>query len=234
MEGFGTKILFEIPILGGIPLTETVVNTWIIMAILTIFAVFATRRFDKIPRGIQNVVEAIVDVINKFTAQTMGEDKKGFSAYMGTLFLFLLLANLFGLFGLRPPTADLNTTFALAIMTFLIIHTNGVRRKGAKKYLKGFLEPFPAMLPLNIIGELALPISLAFRLFGNIIGGVIIVGLLYGGLASLSGMLGITFIPVLQAAIPVVFHLYFDLFAGVLQTFIFVMLSMVFISMAMD
>ncbi len=112
-------------------------------------------------------------------------------------------------------------------------HGFGIKSKGTGTYLKGFLEPFPALLPLNIIGELANPISLGFRLFGNIIGGLIIMNLLYGALAGLSGYLGIP-LPIFQAGIPAVLHIYFDLFAGLLQSFIFTMLTMVFVSMAMD
>jgi len=230
-EGFGPKVIFD---LWGIPVTETVVNTWIIMIILVVISLILTRGLKKVPRGKQNVAEALVESINNLTTQTMGEDKKAFSSYMGSLFLLLLFANLFGLIGLRPPTADINTTFAFAGLTFVMIHFFGARRKGIGKYLKGFLEPFPLLLPLNIMGELATPISLSFRLFGNIVGGIIVVSLLYGGLASLSAALGLANFPIFQAGIPVIFHMYFDLFAGVLQTFIFIMLSMVFISLAMD
>ncbi|SES83234.1 ATP synthase F0 subcomplex A subunit [Natronincola peptidivorans] len=231
---FGPKVIFEIPILGGIPVTETVVNTWLIMLVLTVLAVIGGKAFKKVPTGRQNVVEVVVDAINKLTIQTMGEDKKTFASYMGALFLFLLCANLFGLLGLRPPTADVNTTFALAALTFCMIHFFGAKRKGVGGYLKGFLEPIPFLLPLNILSELATPISLSFRLFGNIVGGLIIMSLVYGGLIGLSSAVGLGSFPIFQAGIPIALHLYFDVFAGVLQTFIFVMLSMVFISIAMD
>ncbi len=230
-EGFGPKIVGEI---AGIYISETVVVTWIIMAVFTILAIAVTRNFDKIPTGVQNVVEMLVDAMNKFTAQTMGEDKKGFAPYMGTLFLFLLVANLIGLLGLRPPTADVNTTFALSVLTFVMTIGFGIKSKGIVKYIKSFFEPLPFLVPLNILGELANPISLSFRLFGNIVGGVIIMSLVYGGLATLSGALGLESIPIFQAVIPVALHAYFDVFAGILQSFIFVMLSMVFISGAMD
>ncbi|MCC5909656.1 MAG: F0F1 ATP synthase subunit A [Clostridiaceae bacterium] len=231
---FGPQVIFELPILGGIPVTETVVNTWIIMIVLTIVSIIGTRTFKRVPRGRQNVVEMVVESLNNLTVQTMGEDKKYFSSYIGTLFLFLLVANLFGLIGLRPPTADVNATFALAGLSFIMIHFFGAKSKGTGGYLKDFLEPFPFMLPMNIIGQLATPISLAFRLFGNIIGGLIIMSLAYGGLLTLSESLGLSFFPIFQAGIPIVFHLYFDLFAGALQTFIFVMLTMVFVKIAMD
>jgi len=231
MEGFGPMIMFEI---AGMPISETVVVTWIIMAILTIFSIIVTRNFENIPKGMQSAVEMLVDSINKFTVQTMGEDKKGFSAYMGTIILFLALGNIIGLIGLRPPTADLNTTFALAILTFVLIHANSIRSKGVGGSMKGLMEPVPFLLPINILGEIATPISLAFRLFGNIVGGLVIMALLYQALGALSGMIGLAAIPIFQAGIPAVLHVYFDLFAGLLQAFIFVMLSMVYISNAME
>lgn len=231
MEGFGPRIVFTLP--GNIPVTETVTVTWLIMAVLAVFSYFATRKLDKVPNKFQNVVEILVDAINNLTKQTMGEDKMRFAPYMGTLILFIGIANISGLFGLRPPTADINTTFGLAIMTFFMVHYNAIKSNGIKNYMKGYLEPMPFLLPLNIIGELANPISLSFRLFGNIVGGLIIMSLLYGALASLSGSLGIP-IPIFQTGIPAVLHIYFDLFAGLLQSFIFTMLTMVFIAMAMD
>lgn len=230
--GFGPRIVFELP--GGIPITETVTTTWIIMAFLIGFSYFATRRFEKVPKGLQNALELIIDGVYGLTGQSMGEEKKkAFAPYMGTLMIFLVFANLAGLLGLRPPTADLNTTFALAAITFVMIHGNGIRRKGIGGYLKGFLDPIPVMLPINIIGELATPISLSFRLFGNIVGGLIIVNLLYGALGSLGLKFGID-IPIFMTAIPAPMHIYFDVFAGVLQSFIFTMLTMVFVSLAMD
>lgn len=231
---FGPKIIFELPFLDGIPVTETVVNTWLIMLVLVVLSILGTRAMKLIPDGRQNVTEIVVDALNKLTAQTMGEDKMGFAPYMGTLFLMLLFMNLLGLLGLRPPTADLNTTLALAIMTFCMIHFFGAYTKGLGTYLKGFTEPFVFLLPLNIMGELATPISLSFRLFGNIVGGVIVGALAYGGLTSLSTALGLSAFPLFQGGVPVLIHLYFDVFAGVLQSFIFVMLTMVFVSLAME
>ena len=231
---FGPKVIFELPFLDGIPVTETVINTWLIMAVLVVLSIIGTRSLQLVPKGKQNLAEIVVEVLNNLTKQTMGDDKMGFAPYMGTLFLMLLFMNLLGLLGLRPPTADLNTTLALAIMTFCMIHYFGARTKGLGTYLKGFTEPFVFLLPLNIMGELATPISLSFRLFGNIVVGLIVLSLAYGGLTGLSGMLGLSAFPLFQGAIPVVLHLYFDVFAGVLQTFIFVMLTMVFVSLAME
>lgn len=217
-EGFGPGI-YEI---AGYQLSETVIVTWLIMVFLVTFFFFATRKLKTVPGKFQAAIEVLVEAINGLVKQTMGEKNKKFAPYIGTLLLFIACANLAGLVGLRPPTADVNTTMALSIMTFLAIHGFGVRSKGLG-YFKGFLEPFPLLLPLNIIGELATPISLGFRLFGNIVGGLIIMNLLYSALGWFA------LIPV-----PAVLHIYFDLFAGILQSFIFCMLTMVFISMAID
>jgi F-type H+-transporting ATPase subunit a len=211
-----------IPVLGGVWITNTVVSTWIIMAVLVLISILLTRNLKEVPTGKQNVAEAIVGGVNDLVKQTMGEDKMYFAPYMGTLLMYLAFANLSGLLGMRPPTADLNTTFALSILTFAMTQIYGLKAK-KMGYLKGFCEPFAFMLPTNIIGELANPISLSFRLFGNILGGVVIMALVYSALGNLA------FIPV-----PAILHAYFDVFSGLIQTFIFVMLSMVFIAMAMD
>jgi len=230
--GFGPTVVFEI---AGIQVTETVTVTWFIMAVLTVFSILVTRNLKKVPGPLQSMVEALVEAVNNLTAQTMGEDKMGFAPYMGTLLVFLSIANLIGLIGMRPPTADVNTTMSLAMMTFILVHISGARSKGVGGYLKSFTEPLAPLLPLNIIGELANPISLGFRLFGNIVGGLVIMSLLYGGLASLSAsLLGSSAPPILSAGVPAVLHVYFDMFAGVLQSFIFTMLTMVYIAMAMD
>ncbi len=232
---FGAKVIYifpdSLPLIGGFRLTETVTTTWAIMAILMVGSYLLTRNLEKIPKGVQNMLEVFVDVVYNLVGSTMGEDKIRFAPYIGTLMMYLAFANLAGLLAVRPPTADLNTTLALALMTFFLIHFNGLRSKGLLGYLKGFIEPFPMLLPINILGELATPISLSFRLFGNIVGGMIIMSLIY---TALGGALTIGGIGFLQLGIPAVLHVYFDLFSGLLQTFIFAMLSMIFISGAMD
>lgn len=236
--GFGAKIMFtiseDIPIIGGVPVTETITTTWIIMAILIIGSIIFTRNLKRIPNGIQNIVETVVGSVYNLTETTMGSDKVGFAPYIGTLMMYLALANLAGLLGVRPPTADLNMTLSLALITFFMIHFNGIRRKGVLGYLKGFTEPFFLLTPINLIGEIATPVSLSFRLFGNIVGGSIIMALVYSALAAFSSALLGLDIPILQVGVPAVLHVYFDVFSGLLQTFIFAMLTMVFVSGAMD
>lgn len=218
-EGFGPKYVFD---LFGIPISQTTLTSWVIIVFIMIFVTFTVRNFKTIPAGMQNFIETLVDAINGLVKQTMGEQHMAFAPYMGSLLIYIALANIVGLFGLRPPTADINTTLALALMTFVAIHFFGVKYKGGR-YFKGFLEPMPFLLPLNIIGELATPVSLGFRLFGNVLGGMIIMTLLYNALGWFA------LIP-----LPALLHVYFDLFSGLLQSFIFTMLTMVFVSMAID
>lgn len=228
---FGPKIIVQFS--NGVFITETVINTWIIMAVLVIVSIILTRNMKLVPDGKQNVVEILVSTLTNLVGSSMGKDKLGFTPYMGTLMIFLVCANLWGLVGLRAPTADLNTTFALSILTFFMIHGFSIKRKGVFGWIKGtFLDPVPVMAPLNLISEVATPVSLAFRLFGNIVGGMIIMALVYNALGSILG--GVLPIPIFELGIPAVLHAYFDVFAGVLQAFIFTMLTMVFVSMAMD
>jgi F-type H+-transporting ATPase subunit a len=199
---------------------------WIVIAVLIVIGVFVkvrSKKFSEVPTGFQNLIEMIVEVFDDFTASNMGESGRKFSAYFGGLFFFILFANLSGLFGLRPPTANYAVPLGLALMTFVMIQANGVKAKGTLKYLKSLTEPVVLLTPLNIIGELANPVSLSFRLFGNIIGGTILMGLYYG------------LLPVfVKVGFPAFLHFYFDVFAGVLQAFVFTMLSMVFVSGAME
>lgn len=231
MDVNGPKVMFE---LAGIQITETVTNTWLIMAVLIAFAYFGGKNLKKVPKGMQLFVEFLVETIYNLVEETMGKRNMGYAPYIGTVFLLFMLSNLVGLLTLRAPTADLNTTLGMALVTFVLVQFNGLKYKGGGGYLKGFIEPLPALLPLNIIGELANPISLSFRLFGNISGGMVITGLLYGFLGWIStGLLHLPF-PLFMMGIPAFLSIYFDLFTGVLQSFIFVMLTMVFISMAQD
>ncbi|MBK5244456.1 MAG: F0F1 ATP synthase subunit A [Eubacteriaceae bacterium] len=209
----------------GFPITQTLVNMWIIFAIVFVLCYVLTKNMEKIPRKTQVIAEVMIDSMDNLVGQTMGKDKMGFAPYMLALIMFLAVANTSGLYGLRSPTADLNVTVGLALMTFFMTQGFGLKSKGIGGYLKSFLQPMPFLLPINIIGELANPVSLSFRLFGNMLGGLIIMSLLYSGLA------GLIYLPLV---IPIPFHFYFDIFAGLLQSFIFVMLSMVFVSMAMD
>ncbi len=205
----------------GFRVTYTQMNTWIIMGCLIIFAIIVRiklNKFKAVPNtGFQNFVEAIIEAMDNFVSSNMGTKYSYFGNWFFGVFAFILISNLIGLLGFRAPTADLATTAALGFSTFFLIHFMGIL-KAPKDYFKGYLEPFPFWIPMNIISNLATPVSLSFRLFGNILGGSIIMGLFY------------TLPAYVKVGIPAALHIYFDVFAGFLQTFIFVMLSMSFIA----
>lgn len=224
---FGNKTYTQVNVLGQkIDINDTLVSTWVIMGVLIIFALIvriSLKKFKQVPKGFQNFVETIVGGFNNFVSSTMGEANKSFAAFYAGMFIFILISNISGLFALRPPTADIATTFALALITFFMIQGFAIKSKGFRNYVKSFFEPMPFLFPINLIGELATPISLSFRLFGNMLGGTIIMGLVYS-------------IPTIfvKIGIPAALHVYFDLFAGVLQAMIFVILSMTFVSNSLN
>lgn len=219
---FGNKNLSVLFTWGDktVYLTETIFATWIVMGILFIFTIFVNirlRKFRGVPRGFQNVIEALIDMMRKFATETLGEELEQLNGYFFGAFTFILVSNYSGMFGLRPPTSDLATTGALALITFFFIHGLGLtKQKG--KYLKSYIEPVALFLPINLIGELAKPLSMAFRLFGNMLSGVIIGGMIYNMLPF-----------VMRFMLPNIAHLYFDILVGALQSYVFVILSMTFI-----
>lgn len=222
---FGAKIITQI---GGVNITQTMMNTWIIIIVLTIVALILRSKINKftdVPTTkLQNIVELIIETMENFTIQNIGEKYKYFGNWFFGVFCFILTSNYIGLLSFRSPTADLATTLALSLSTFTLIHFMGIKVNGGA-YFKGYIEPMPVLLPLNIIGEIATPISLSLRLFGNILGGTIIMGLINSALSQGHILLQV----VGFGAITPVLHAYFDVFAGFLQTFIFVILSMTFI-----
>ena len=232
----GPKIIFMIPLFGGIPVTETVTNSWLIILAVFIICKLLTRNLGKVPKGGQVIAERYVNMVNGLVDSTMGKGKRRYAPYIGTVFIFSAFGSLISLTGLRPVTADLNTTLSWALVTFMMTQLGGIQAKGIVNWLKGFLDPIPFMLPMNIVSELVNPISLSFRHFGNISAGVVITTLVYTGLAGLTNIIfqGWLPIPIFQLGIPAVLSVYFDLFSGILQAFIFCMLTMVFVGMATD
>lgn len=229
IENLGPRIINYI---GGIAISETVYFGIIVAIVIIIFAFISTRNLKQTPKGAQAVAELIVETIYNLVGENMGKNRLNYAPYIGTLFLFLILGNMLGLFGFRPTTADVNMTFALAILTFLIIQGSSIRYNGLKGYLKHFAEPMAFMVPIKIIEEISFPISLAFRLFGNILGGVIIMALIFNGLGYISHDVLHWGIPWLEAVIPLPANAFFDIFEPILQAFIFTMLTMVFIGKA--
>lgn len=207
---------------------NSIILQWIIILIIYIAAAALKKRLSIVPKGSQAWVEILVEKTQTLVKENMGEEFIGFTPFIGTIALYLLIMNLTGLLGVKPPTADYGTALGLSLISFGTIHWTAVSREGIGGYLKGYVHPYAFMLPLNIIERLFIPISLSLRLFGNIVAGTILVELIYKGLGYISNAVKLK-IPLLQLIIPIPFAIYFDLFDGVIQTIIFVMLTMIFI-----
>lgn len=229
----GPQVYFEIPILGGLPITESMRNQWIVMLIILGLCLFVTHNLQKIPTGKQALAEKGVVMLNNLVDSTMGDGCRPFAPFVAAILLSSLFGSLISVIGLRSTTADLNTTLGWALIVFFLIHYNNIKFHGLKAYLKGYLEPIFIMAPLNLLSEIATPISMSFRHFGNMAGGMVITTLLLSGLASFSNaILGFLPVPLLQIGIPGVLSLYFDLFTAAMQAFIFSMLTMAYIGNA--
>lgn len=198
---------------------KTVIMTLLIDALIIIGAFAATRALKEVPGRLQGFFELIVDLFDGLVTQTLGERGKRHLPMLGSLFLFLWISNIIGFVPLTvEPTRDLNVPVGHMLVVLTIVHVEAIRVKGLGAYLKSYNEPFFVMMPLNVIGELAKGVSLAFRLFGNILGGAIIV-MVISYLAK-------------YIAIPVFLNAFFGLFVGTIQAFVFTMLSMTYIAVA--
>lgn len=237
--------MFDIPFLFGykIPVNDTIVVMWVIMAFLILFAYIFTRNLKQIPEGKQKFTEVVVEMINNLVKDAVGHHWKHFAPYIGTIFLFLILANIISIFNvipnfeelyeitgieffehlphlaLYPPTKNLNVPAAMAIMSVVLILLAGIRFKGFKGWLKSFIEPVPFLLPFKILEYGIKPLSLCLRLFGNILAAFIIMELVYFAF---------------PAFVPGVLSIYFDLFDGILQAYVFVFLTSLFIGEAVE
>lgn len=202
-------------------LTESIIVQWIVIAILLAVILILTHNMKVVPETKrQAAAEWIVEFFRDTVNTAMGGKYKVYTAYIAALFCFIMLNNLMSLLGLRNPTADVSVTGTLAIITFFLVQYNRAKTGKAKGFFKSFIEPLPFMLPFNIIGEFANPLSLALRLFGNMIAGTVIGALIYFALGNFAIL------------IPAVASLYFDIFSAVMQAYIFIMLSMSYISSA--
>lgn len=245
----GAKVFFtlpfDFPILGKLQISETIVVSWIVMALITGLCIWLTHdlKVENISRR-QALAEMLVEMANKFVVGNMGEKFRYFIPFVAALFATSVVSNLISLIGLRSPTADLSTEAAWAVIVFIMITYQKIKAGGFGGYLKGFTQPIPVLTPFNILSELATPISMACRHFGNILSGVVINALLYGALAvASSALLGLlpgivgdvlSRIPILDVGIPAVLSVYFDWFSGVMQAFIFCMLTVMYIANAAE
>ena len=231
MFGIGGR-KFEVAIsparmdLFGFSVSSSVVVAWIVMAVLIVAAVLirflVIPRFQEKPRGLQLVLETAVEAISNLTKEKYGHENDGLASYFFALAALFIGSAIVELFGIRPPTTDLTMTFSYALVTFVLINYFGIRKKGVKGRLQTLTKPNAVIAPFKLLSDIAVPISLACRLFGNMLGGMIVVELVYFALGAFS------------VGIPAVLGLYFNAFHPLIQFFIFINLSLTFIGEAVE
>lgn len=201
-----------------IPITSSVVVQWVIILILAILAKVFTRNMKKLPDKKQNVIEIIVEAVQNLIKDNMGKEYISFVPYVGTLAIYILVLNIAPvIIGVRAPTEDLSVTFGLALITFVLVQFNAIKKTGLKSYFTAYAKPNVVLMPLNLVERIVLPVSLSLRLFGNLTAGAVIIGMVYKGLGNIAWFS--------QLLIPIPLHAFFDLFDGSIQMLVFVMLT---------
>ena len=220
LEELTCETVFTIPVFGGIAVAESTVITWVIMAILLIFAVLMTRnlKMDHISKR-QAAVEFIVVKMNSIVEGMIGEEGRNYVPYLVTILLYIGVSNVIGLFGVKPPTKDLNVTAALSLMSIVLIEAAGIRKKGVKKWCKSFAQPIAIVAPIHVLEIFIRPLSLCMRLFGNVLGAFVIMELIK---------------QIIPVALPIPFSFYFDIFDGLIQAYVFIFLTSLFIKEAIE
>ena len=209
-----------------IDIVPEIIIQWIIILIIAAIAIWATRNLTLRPNKKQVVVEYIYTTLRNVITSNMGEEFLDVLPFIGSLAVFLLFMNLTGLFGLPVPTKSFSVTVGMALVTFYMVQYYTIRKYGLKSYFKGYTFPIALITPINILERIMLPVSLALRLFGNILAATFLVELCYEAL----GHIGF----ITQLGIPIPLHAYFDIFDGGIQTVIFIMLTMINIKMIAD
>lgn len=220
MAELEVETVFTIPIFGGIPVAESVVVTWIIMAVLVALSLFLTHGMKV--TGIskrQAFTEWAVTSLQKIVTGFVGEEGRAYVPYLATVLVYIGFANLVGMFGFKSPTKDMNVTAALAIMSILLIEAAGIAHNGPKKWLHSFAEPVAIVAPINVLEVFIRPLSLCMRLFGNVLGAFVVMKLIEA---------------VIPVVVPLAFSLYFDVFDGLIQAYVFVFLTSLFIKEAIE
>ncbi len=209
-----------------IVISETVFNSILVVIVLSILALIVNykikkERVDKAPSNFINLIEMLVEFVDNLVLTNMGNSGMNLAPFIITILSYMGISNTLGIIGIKPPTSDLSITLTLGIGIFLLIqYTKLSTHGGLFGYLKSFTKPLSFITPINIISDLSNPVSMSFRLFGNIMSGALIIALLHGSLGYFS--------PIIAAPL----HLYFDLFIGLLQAYIFVMLTTIFVDQA--
>lgn len=238
----GPKILFTLPFFGGIDVSQSVVSSWVVIALVTVICLWLTHGMSVTNPGKRQIAaEKLVLMARSLVENNMGRNWQYFAPLVATILAYSFFSSALSITGLRSPTADFSVTLAMALVTFTLIQVYHMKPKGPVGFVKRFFEPVPVMLPMNIISEVALPASMSLRHFGNITSGTVITALVYGALASLSklllGWIPNTFlanIPIFQVGIPAVLSVYFDVFSSGIQAYIFCMLTMANIASAAE
>jgi len=224
--GFMIKGVFSYELFGHeVWITTSHICLLIVMLIIIGFCIAANitiKKATETPGGFQNFVEMIVEMLDGMVKGAMGGAAFKFANYIGTIFIFIFISNISGLFGLRPPTADYGVTFPLGVITFFLILFNKLKYQKISGFIKGLCDPWPFWAPINIIGDVAVPISLSLRLFANVLSGTVMMALVYGLLSKVA------------IGWPAILHVYFDLFSGAIQTYVFCMLTMTYVTDAID
>ena len=220
MEELEAATAFTIPIFGGIEVAESTVISWVIMAIIMILTLVLTRNMKvENPGKLQVGVEYVVESLQNIVRGIVGHEGERYVPYLATVLVFLGISNVFAVTGMKPPTKDLNVSAAVALMSIVLVQIASIRQNRVKGWLKGFTKPIAVVTPINIM-ELAIrPLSLCMRLFGNVLGAFVVMKILEH------------LVPVI---VPAVFSLYFDFFDGLIQAYVFVFLTGLFIKEAIE
>ena len=232
---------FDLPLVGRVNITQTFFALLAVTLLLIIVALVVNKRITKRPGGLQVVAEKLVTMLYNLVEETMGKHNSRFAPYIGTLFMSSICGTLIGTTQIfRSTTADLSVTAAWALVTTGMVWFYNIKNFGFKAWLKGFTEPIVVMTPMNIVSELATPVSMAFRHFGNVAGGSVLTALIYSALALLTNLLFgwlpdtiLAYVPpIFQIGIPAFLSIYFDLFSGFVQALVFSLLTMVYVGAA--
>ncbi len=220
MEELEAATAFTIPIFGGIDVAESTVISWVIMAIIMILTLVLTRNMKvENPGKLQVGVEYVVESLQNIVRGIVGHEGERYVPYLATVLVFLGISNVFAVTGMKPPTKDLNVSAAVALMSIVLVQIASIRQNRVKGWLKGFAKPMAAITPINILELGIRPLSLCMRLFGNVLGAFVVMKLLEH------------LVPVI---LPAVFSLYFDFFDGLIQAYVFVFLTGLFIKEAIE
>lgn len=220
LEQLECKTVFEIPVFGGIAVDESVVVTWIIIAALTLLSIVFVRNLRvENPGRIQLALESVVSWASGFFEDIIGKSNKRYIPWLMSVSLYLAVSNVIGLTGFKPPTKDLNMTAALALTSMILIEYSGIHKNGLKHWCAHFAKPVPAVAPIMVMEIFIRPLSLCMRLFGNMLGGFVVMELIKA------------IVPLL---IPIPLSFYFDIFDGLLQAYVFVFLTALFMNEEME